>query len=80
MDIAQERVLRTVERIATSIESGVFPLRPADLKYHSSGGCEYCEPDGLRTRSVGRDWLRNIKDPALSSYVELVIDQKDTHP
>ena len=78
VDIAQERVLRTVERIATSIESGVFPLRPADLKYHSAGGCEYCEPDGLRTRSVGRDWLRKIKDPALSSYVELVTAQKES--
>jgi RecB family exonuclease len=58
--------------IVDGIEGGVFPARPA------AGGstaiyidCEFCDPDGLGTIELRKQWERKRHDPALARYAAL---------
>jgi hypothetical protein len=60
--------------IVEGIEAGVFVPRPAPPGYRFRIPCDFCEPDGLGTTELWRQWLRKIDDPALSGYLELIAD------
>ncbi len=75
---AREQVLKTVGGIVGGIEAGLFPLRPEQPdKWTPWVTCPFCEPDGLGTRAVWRDWQHKRDDPVLNDYAELIATVDD---
>ncbi|MBW3603727.1 MAG: PD-(D/E)XK nuclease family protein [Actinobacteria bacterium] len=69
--VAQLRAALTL--IADGIDAGLYPMRPpAKPSYGSHVQCAYCDPDGLGTAQLYREWERIRTDPALRSYVTAV--------
>ncbi len=68
-------VLATVAAIAEGIGAGVFPLHPEEPGWRLWIPCRYCEPDGLGTRDVWRDWERKQTHPDLRDYTALVVPE-----
>jgi hypothetical protein len=73
-DITPE-VLQTtvavVDVIVRGIEGGVFPPRPKELSTFLWVDCHTCDPDGLGTAELRKQWERKRSDPALAAYAEL---------
>ena len=86
VDVATEkRVLATVAAIVDGIGAGLFPLHPEKPGWRRWVPCLCCEPDGLGTRDVWRDWERKRTHPDLLGYTALIApalqdDQSDTRP
>ena len=81
----EKRVLATVAAIVDGIGAGLFPLHPEKPGWRRWVPCLFCEPDGLGTRDVWRDWERKRTHPDLVGYTDLIApaaqdDQSDTHP
>lgn len=68
----ETRVLATVGAIVEGIGAGLFPLHPERPGWRAWIPCRYCEPDGLGTRDVWRDWERKRTHGDLSGYTSLV--------
>ncbi|MDE0499659.1 MAG: PD-(D/E)XK nuclease family protein [Acidimicrobiaceae bacterium] len=68
-----DRFGRVVNVIVSGIRGGVFPGH-AEIGDDRRGYtvCPYCDPDGLGTAEVRRDWLRKRSDGALAGFVALV--------
>lgn len=68
-----DRFGRVVNMIVSGIRGGVFPGH-AEIGDDRRGYtvCPYCDPDGLGTAEVRRDWLRKRSDGALAGFVALV--------
>lgn len=74
-DVTDEVLQRTsavLGAIVEGIETGVFPPRPG---VHTSTRffieCDACDPDGLGTTELRRQWERKRHDPAMAGYAQL---------
>jgi hypothetical protein len=71
-DAVLEKASATLAEIVDGIEHGVFAPRPADLgSTYIFVDCEICDPDGLGTVELRRQWERKRHDPALARYAQL---------
>jgi ATP-dependent helicase/nuclease subunit B len=66
-----ERVGQAMQTIVTGIERGVFVPHPGPPSTSPWPECEYCDPDGLGTGELRRQWLRMAGHPDLADYVAL---------
>ncbi|MGQ0830666.1 MAG: PD-(D/E)XK nuclease family protein [Microthrixaceae bacterium] len=62
----------TLGIIVHGVESGVFPPHPDGAGTFFYISCEVCDPDGLGTVELHRQWEHKLGDPALADYVALV--------
>jgi ATP-dependent helicase/nuclease subunit B len=67
-----DRVSRTLGRMVSGIEAGVFPLNPTDTSSTPPQWveCPYCDPDGLGTIDLRRQFEAKASDPALALFVD----------
>jgi ATP-dependent helicase/nuclease subunit B len=74
-DVTDEVLEETVGVLATiveGIEAGVFPPHPdAHTSTRFWIDCHACDPDGLGTTELRRQWERKRHDPAMASYAQL---------
>jgi hypothetical protein len=65
-----DRVSRTLERMVAGIEAGVFPPYPTDTSSTPSRWieCPYCDPDGLGTIDLRRQFEAKASDPAMALF------------
>ena len=73
-DITDEVLERTVEVldvIVRGVDGGVFPPHPPALSTFFRIHCEVCDPDGLGTAELRKQWERKRDDPALREYADL---------
>lgn len=70
-----EEVLATATRvlgeIVSGIEAGVFAPRPSEVSTFAFIECHVCNPDGLGTAELRKQWERKRSDPALAAYAQL---------
>jgi RecB family exonuclease len=71
-DQVLERFDHVLTTIVDGIEHGLFPARPPKDSYGI--GCDYCDPDGLGTKSRTDLWKRKRHDPRLDDYRRLIDD------
>jgi hypothetical protein len=79
-DITPEVLQTTVEVIdviVRGVEGGVFPPRPSDLSTFFYIDCHTCDPDGLGTAELRKQWERKRADPALATYAQLAEPLED---
>lgn len=62
----------TLGIIVHGVEAGVFPPHPDGAGTFFYISCEVCDPDGLGTVELHRQWESKLGDPALADYVALV--------
>jgi ATP-dependent helicase/nuclease subunit B len=86
-DVTDDVLQRTSEvlgGIVQGIEAGVFAPRPSDLSTYSWIDCHACNPDGLGTAELRKQWDRKRFDPALAAYAELAepseVDEAEAAP
>ena len=77
-DPVLERFDDVLTTIIDGIEQGLFPARPPKSSYGI--GCDYCDPDGLGTKSRLEHWDRKRHDPRLDDYRRLIGDLPDNGP
>jgi RecB family exonuclease len=73
-DVTDEVLDRTVEVlgvIVEGIEAGLFPPHPEELSTFFRIGCHVCNPDGLGTAELRKQWERKRHDPFLARYADL---------
>ena len=58
--------------IVTGIEGGLFTPKPPPPSTSPWPECAYCDPDGLGTAELLRDWQGKLGDPTLHPYLALV--------
>ena len=71
-DSAMQRFAEVVRTILEGIDAGVFPgyVTAADGR-HSGMHCPACDPDGLGSTQLRRQWLSKRNDPALAVFFQL---------
>lgn len=67
-----EQFGRTLARIVTGIEEGVFAPHPSADSSGWSRPCPYCDPDGLGVGELRRAWEQKRSDPLLATYADAV--------
>lgn len=67
-DEARDRFAQVVDAIAKGINQGVFVGKPEAGSDRRGGHtpCEFCDPDGLRTAQLRRDFVRKAQSAALA--------------
>jgi hypothetical protein len=70
-DEVLERTGAVLQVIVDGIEAGVFPPHPGELSTYFRIGCHVCNPDGLGTAELRKQWDRKRHDPALARYADL---------
>jgi hypothetical protein len=70
-DDVLERTTEVLGQIVHGIESGVFAPHPAELSTYHRIDCHACNPDGLGTAELRKQWERKRHDPGLVGYAEL---------
>lgn len=58
--------------IVEGIERGMFAPHPIEHTTSPFIECHACDPDGLGTTELHRQWQRKLADPALAPYLALV--------
>jgi hypothetical protein len=76
-DEVLERTREVLALIVESIEGGVFPPHPAELSTFFRIDCHVCNPDGLGTAELRKQWERKRHDPALAAYAALAEPEDD---
>jgi len=66
-----EQVGASIATIVDGIEAGVFPHRPPEVSTSAHVRCRYCDPDGLGTAELRRQWQRKRDAPAVRRYAAL---------
>ena len=66
------RVGRSLGKIVTGIERGVFPQHPTGTSTSPWVECPYCDPDGLGVVELRRHFERKRVDPAMLPFVQLL--------
>jgi hypothetical protein len=69
-EVLQEAT-HVLAEIVTGIEQGVFAPRPSALSTYFWIECHACNPDGLGTAELRKQWERKRHDPALARYADL---------
>ena len=57
--------------IVAGVEGGVFAPHPSPVSTYAFIACHTCNPDGLGTAELRKQWERKRHDPALARYAEL---------
>lgn len=57
--------------IVRGVEAGVFPPHPPARSTRYYVDCHACDPDGLGTAELRKQWERKRHDPAMALYVDL---------
>ncbi|WP_426571270.1 PD-(D/E)XK nuclease family protein [Aquihabitans sp. McL0605] len=74
-DITDEVLAQVSAAMATivdGIEGGLFAPHPQPHTTSPFTDCHACDPDGLGTTEVLRQWERKVGDPALARYLDLI--------
>jgi len=58
--------------IVDGIDNGVFVARPRVPGWSMWIECPYCDPDGLGTADLHREWMRKRGAPELADYLDLI--------
>jgi ATP-dependent helicase/nuclease subunit B len=66
-----ETTIEVLDVIVRGVEGGVFPPHPAPLSTFLWVDCHTCDPDGLGTGELRKQWERKRHDPALQAYADL---------
>lgn len=66
-----ETTIEVLDVIVRGVEGGVFPPHPSALSTFLWVECHTCDPDGLGTGELRRQWERKRHDPALAEYAQL---------
>lgn len=66
-----ETTIEVLDVIVRGVEGGVFPPHPSALSTFLWVECHTCDPDGLGTGELRRQWERKRWDPALAEYAQL---------
>jgi len=66
-----EHTRSVLAAIVEGIESGRFPAHPEASATNVFVSCRTCDPDGLGTVDLRRQWERKRFDPALEPYAQL---------
>jgi hypothetical protein len=66
-----DRATHVIGEIVAGIEAGVFPPHPTNLSTFFRIECHACNPDGLGTAELRKQWERKRFDPALERYATL---------
>jgi ATP-dependent helicase/nuclease subunit B len=75
-DDVLERTIEVLDIIVRGVDSGVFPPHPPALSTFFRISCEVCDPDGLGTAELRKQWDRKRHDPVLREYAELAEPQE----
>jgi ATP-dependent helicase/nuclease subunit B len=70
-DDVLEQAGAVLGEIVAGIEAGVFAPHPAETSTYAFITCHTCNPDGLGTAELRKQWDRKRHDPALARYAEL---------
>jgi hypothetical protein len=70
-DEVLEQAGAVLGEIVAGIEAGVFAPHPAETSTYAFITCHTCNPDGLGTAELRKQWDRKRHDPALARYAEL---------
>jgi hypothetical protein len=70
-DDVLEQAEEVLGEIVAGIEAGVFAPHPAETSTYFFITCHTCNPDGLGTAELRKQWDRKRHDPALARYAEL---------
>ena len=65
------RTIEVLDVIVRGVDGGVFPSHPPALSTFFRIACHVCDPDGLGTAELRKQWDRKRHDPALQAYAEL---------
>ncbi len=71
-DEVLETTIEVLDLVVRNVERGVFPPHPSELSTYLWIDCHTCDPDGLGTAELRKQWERKRDDPALADYVSLV--------
>ena len=77
-DPVLERFDHVLATVVDGIEGGLFPARPPEDSHGIT--CDYCDPDGLGTKSRMDLWKRKRHDPRLDDYRLLIGDLPEDGP
>ncbi len=66
-----DQATHVLGEIVTGIEDGVFAPHPSPLSTFFWIDCHVCNPDGLGTAELRKQWDRKRHDPALARYADL---------
>ncbi|MDQ6696147.1 MAG: PD-(D/E)XK nuclease family protein, partial [Actinomycetota bacterium] len=66
------RVSEAVGAIVEGIERGIFTSHPGAPSTRPFVECAFCDPDGLGTGELRRQWERKSTDEGLAAYIALV--------
>lgn len=66
--------------IVEGIEAGLFPARPKVGDTSPWTDCTSCDPDGLGTTELGRQWDHKAADPVVAAYVALAEPERLAPP
>ena len=66
-----DQTTHVLGEIVSGIEDGVFAAHPSALSTFFWVECHVCNPDGLGTAELRKQWERKRHDPALARYAEL---------
>lgn len=70
-DEVLERTIEVLDIIVRGVDGGVFPPHPSALSTFFRIACEVCDPDGLGTAELRKQWERKRDDPDLCEYANL---------
>jgi hypothetical protein len=77
-DQVLDATLDVLEQIVHGVEGGVFPAHPAETSTFLYVECAVCDPDGLGTAELRKQWERKRHDPLLAPYADLAEPLEDT--
>ena len=72
-----ETTIEVLDVIVRGVEGGVFPPHPDALSTFLWVACHVCDPDGLGTAELRKQWDRKRHDPALREYADLAEPLED---
>jgi hypothetical protein len=75
-----EHTRSVLATIVEGIEAGRFPAHPEASATNVFVSCRTCDPDGLGTVDLRRQWERKRSDPAFAPYAELAEPLDDEAP
>jgi len=68
----EEALDRALRVIVDGIDNGIFVPKPRVPGWSMYIECPYCDPDGLGTADLHREWVRKQGAPELADYAELI--------
>ncbi|HEY9559092.1 MAG TPA: PD-(D/E)XK nuclease family protein, partial [Acidimicrobiales bacterium] len=79
-DEVLETTIEVLDVIVRGIEGGVFPPHPGELSTFLWVDCHTCDPDGLGTAELRRQWERKRHDPLLAEYAAMAEPEPEEVP